>query len=90
MKFRKIPTVVDAVQLPIVRTEAPAWVLRAIDANNIYLFEGGAGVRTRDGTNVVAKDSDWIVQGVYGELYPVTDKVMLLDYAPITKEKEDG
>jgi hypothetical protein len=86
MKFRKIPSVVDAVQLPIEKGKQPDWIMCAITAGNIILFESGASMRTRDGSLAIARDGDWIVQGVHGDLYPVTDKVFLLEYDPITEE----
>lgn len=82
MKYRKKPVVIDAWRLPMSDGAS-----RAFDGtpNIILKRENGAIVEaiilTLEGT-MTARDGDWIIRGVKGELYPCKPDIFAATYEP--------
>ena len=85
MRYRKKPVVVDAIQIGRHDGELPAWVMDASRDNRLrWHGDGGCAVLTDEGT-MDARDTDWLIMGVEGEIYPCRDSVFRATY-----EREDG
>lgn len=83
MKFKRKPIVVDAEQL----TEDNKYRALTFAASASSLGFDGDGkiiliIKTPGGT-MTARLGDWIIKGVKGEFYPVTDDVFRATYEPL-------
>lgn len=82
-KFRKKPVVIEAWQF---RTEKDGELLeRKFGTDKIALMSGQGvylNVFTLEGTHR-ANLSDWIIQGVHGELYPCKPDIFEKTYEPV-------
>jgi hypothetical protein len=75
-KFRKKPVVVEAIITRLVIAEAkvawhllPQWIKDAYEAGKLVICDDAIYIATLEGS-MRAEPSDWIIQGVKGELYP--------------------
>jgi hypothetical protein len=69
-RFRKKPVIIEAYrydQRPDNRR--PDWFSDAVTANRIVTYPDHAIIETLEGT-MRAGLGDWIIKGIYGELYP--------------------
>lgn len=95
-KFRKKPVVIEAVQYhhreyadnPLVFSEWPPWLSRAIDDELIVPFFGAEDywyldIETLEGTQRIGP-MDWIIHGIEGELYPCDQDIFQKTYEPVT------
>ncbi len=89
-QFRKLPLVVEAFRLG---EEWPNWWAVAVTANRAIAYNedgrwrGGpdyAMISTLEG-EMRANKGDWIVRGVFGELYPVKPEIFAATYEPLDK-----
>lgn len=86
MKFRKKPVVVDAVQLEQGMNYLH-WIQEAEDSGKLYFFNsrGGelmAGIHTLEGL-MIARNRDWLIRGVQGEIYPCKPDIFELTYEQV-------
>ena len=90
MKFRKKPVVIEAVQIhKRMDITSPDWWAEAVRQNKVILH--GMGKFTRDQPWVEIEtlegvmrgdQSDWVIRGVKGELYPCKPDIFELTYEP--------
>lgn len=86
-QYRKKPVVIEAVQFQSDWRDAtmafPRWLADAIASGAVDLDAkpGFAVIETIDGT-MTANDSDWIIKGVKGELYPCKPDIFEATYVP--------
>jgi len=89
-RYRKRPVVIEAVPVSSVVQrgtpawgEMPAWMRDAID-NGTVVYQGdlGVAIRTLEGT-MRADQSDWVICGVKGELYPCKPDIFAATYEPV-------
>ena len=81
-QFRKKPVVIEAVQLPIPKGDAPIWLICAMVNGSARLSDDGtAEIDTLEGTHR-ASAGDWIIRGVKGELYPCKPDIFAATYDP--------
>ena len=84
-KFRKKPVVIDAIRAEDAfpgGEDWPAWIKDAVDQGKLVHVTGAISINTFEGT-MLAYPEDWIVRGVYGELYPVKPDIFDLTYEPV-------
>ena len=85
-RYRKRPVVIEAVQL-LWDTWSEmcehAWVGKLTDGKpeGVYLDEGGIGLNipTLEGL-LLAREGDWIIRGIQGELYPCKPDIFEATY----------
>jgi len=92
VRYRKKPVVVEAFQWQPQNDHAAAWPQWAVEALAQYPNIGYLRAIQQDGRNVLevrtlegkvwAREGDWVVRGVEGELYPVKDSVFRATYEP--------
>lgn len=86
MKFRKKPVVIEAW-----RNEAmsppPEWVLAATGIRNPS--DGSLAIKTLEGV-MIAKQGDWVIKGVAGEVYPCKPDIFVATYEPVEKDPPLG
>jgi len=84
-KFRKLPVVIEAIQL------APNGEPTAEDVDRLHEFLGGAtwnsdhdsGIQIETEEGVMRGDpGDWIIKGVAGEFYPCKPDIFAKTYEP--------
>ena len=90
MKFRKKPVVIEAVQIhKRMDITSPDWWAEAVRQNKVILH--GMGKFTRDQPWVEIEtlegvmrgdQSDWVIRGVKGELYPCKPDIFDATYEP--------
>lgn len=100
MKFRKLPVVIDAVQLSWKNWRDVCDLLDAksakqeIKTNTVAEFSDPCGetapfieltIQTLEG-DMTARHGDWIIKGVNGELYPCKPDIFVKTYEPVTIE----
>lgn len=84
-KFRKLPVIVDAVQLTNQNKEMVYHELREIQMNIQPVFRDAKPallIPTLEG-EMVASLGDWIIKGVNGELYPCKPDIFEKTYEPV-------
>ena len=84
MQFRKKPVVIDAVKFSKGKFvgEIPDWMDRAVLTNKIYRKNQSLFIKTLEG-EMEARDGDWIIQGVAGEIYPCKPDIFVKTYEPL-------
>jgi hypothetical protein len=91
MKYRKKPVVVEAFQWiggPD-QTEDPVWACEAIKSGKIWFSNPGTKdvcmeIETLEGV-MCARQGDFIIQGVKGEIYPCKSDIFSATYEPAEK-----
>lgn len=91
--YRHKPTVVDAFKWTgdEHQTEDPVWIVEAIREGRVTFLSTGSGlpiymeIATPEG-RMLAKEGDWIVRGIEGEIYPVMPSVFNASYEPIEEQ----
>lgn len=92
MKYRKKPVVINAFRLTDdAEMIAPAWFTQAVADEKVWidrsLVDGhmhvyGCTIMTPGG-RVHAKLGDYIIRGVYGELYPCDSRIFCVTYEKV-------
>lgn len=78
MIVKKKPLIVHAWQFDsnARMKDIPHWVLDAMFADNVRSLPGKVwDIETIDGGSAQAKDGDYLIRGVFGELYPCRQDV---------------
>lgn len=89
MKFRKIPVVVEAIEISSIleialKGEAlPQWVQDAIHRGDLYLASYSVTIHTLEG-NMTGNYDDWLVRGIHGELYPCKPDIFAKTFEPVS------
>ncbi len=88
-KFRKKPVVIEAVEVKDLVGEFfqrkalwPVWAIEAFDSNVLQIGQHSVQVKTLEG-EMVGEYSDWIIQGVKGELYPCKPEIFAATYEAV-------
>lgn len=83
MKYRKLPVVIDAVQLPSYDDDDTTKFLDWCEEVGFENFHSGKEqtivIPTLEG-DMMASPTDWIIKGVNGEFYPVKDEIFKKTY----------
>ena len=83
-KYRKKPIVIDAVQ-PIVDGLKEQWISDAIRDWVVTVRSYGIEIKTLEGT-MVADETDYIIRGVNGEIYPCKADIFHKTYEEVKKD----
>ena len=98
MKFRKIPVVIEALQLTWANWNAicefvpKPWFVEGVylDAAGNVIEDAngriGLKMKTLESQEFIAQENDWIIKGVAGEFYPCKPEIFGKTYESI----EDG
>lgn len=95
MKYRKKPVVIEAWQIPenIDHTaeQPPLWLVNAIMSGAVRPDQktGTVEIDTSEGTMRGGK-TDWIIQGVKGELYPCKSDIFDATYDEVTPAQREA
>ena len=84
-KFRTIPVVKEAHQLPPINVLASQELVDFIDQSertSTSERDGGLAIETLEGV-VTAGPGDWIIKGLEGEYYPCKDSIFKMTYEPV-------
>jgi len=91
-RYTKKPVTIDAFQWPLEQHRWPQWFIDAID-------QGYANVETHPKSHVIlrhdrgsidgAREGDWIIRGVEGELYPCSDSVFQATYVCAEEDQQE-
>ena len=81
--YRKRPVVIEAFQYteddPNLTKAYPQWFLAAVAKGIVIDTSEGLAITTLEG-NMLVSDTDWIIQGLMGELYPCKDHIFKATY----------
>lgn len=80
-KYRKKPIVIDAIQ-PIADGLKEKWISDAIRDGVITIRSYGITIKTLEGT-MVADETDYIIRGVNGEIYPCKADIFQKTYEEV-------
>ncbi len=87
--FRKKPVTIEAVlaetQIRYATNDwrqLEPWIAAAYEKGDILFLPGSVQIKTLEGT-LTAQNSDWIIQGVNGELYPCKPDIFFKTYDPV-------
>lgn len=84
MKYRKKPVVIEAIQWD--GSAKHGIQIRQAFGPGVEVNEGGLYVeltcQTREGP-LKAIPGDWVIRGVFGEVYPCMDEVFQATYEPV-------
>ena len=79
MKYRKLPVVIEAIQLAGNREDVLVWIGRG-GGRAVPTVDGlGIAINTLEGS-MVASPTDWIIRGVKGEYYPCRADIFAATY----------
>jgi|ERR1017187_3805461 hypothetical protein len=93
-RYRKRPVIIDAVLIAdLAHDDQPAWAadawcnvgLQAAVAGEWWSWsfkDGGIDIHTREGT-MHGADTDYLIKGVAGELYPCKPDIFLATYEAV-------
>lgn len=84
-KFRKKPVVIEAWQNDGVDA-LPSWLSDALKKGEVWFSGSPRGhftIKTLEG-EMRADYSDWIIQGVKGEIYPCKPDIFAATYEPVS------
>ncbi len=87
MKFRKKPVVIEAVRasdvlIPLehrLLDRLPPWMKDAHIAGDVFAVCGQIRIKTLEGV-MEAREGDWIIRGVKGEIYPCKPDIFEATY----------
>lgn len=79
-KYRKKPVEIEAFQVGI--HPSPEWFLLAVARSYVQPFSKGFLISTIEG-DMTARECDWIIQGVEGELYPCKNSIFQATYEAV-------
>lgn len=89
MKFRKKPVVIEAFKWTggPDQTEDPIWIVQAIKENKVFFVNTGTEdvelcIATLEGV-MTAKQGDFIIQGIKGEIYPCKPDIFEATYEAV-------
>lgn len=89
-KFRKKPVVIEAIQLGSVSAAEAVAFLGGEEKRNIdWSYNNKTGevfIITLEG-RMLASNTDWIIRGVKGELYPCKPDIFVATYEPVEDPK---
>lgn len=81
MKFRKKPIVIEAVRVShVFDGNCPKWLYQSDTL--FHAADRTMTVQTLEGP-LLAREDDWIIQGVNGELYPCKPDIFEKTYEPV-------
>jgi len=83
-KYRKLPVVIEAFKW--LTDETPTW-WRNLKGTTLDVNTGSAFIQTLEGT-MEAKEGDYIIRGVAGEVYPCKPDIFEKTYEKV-EERED-
>lgn len=104
-QYRKRPVIIEAIQIEKrMDLTAPEWWAEAVQSNAVIVHGMGKFTRDQPWAEIPtlegvmrADDSDWIIRGIKGELYPCKDEIFKATYenaalsdaaqAPIDKQE---
>ena len=81
MKYRKKPVVIEAWEV-VKNTLMPSWLLIAIDMGKVQTNLAEIHIHTLEGT-MIAREGDFIIKGVQGELYPCKSDIFEQTYEKV-------
>lgn len=88
-KYRKKPVVIDAFLLDS-NSGAPHWFLQAVETGVVEIHHKKKyillKIKTLEGT-MKAKEGDYIIQGVNGEIYPCKADIFEKTYEAVTDDE---
>ena len=83
-RYRKKPVIIEAVHLAALNTDAtiaiPTWFMLAVASGIIKQSTTGEAIVTTLEGDMLAGNTDWIIKGVQGELYPCKDEIFKATY----------
>lgn len=82
MRFRKKPVEIDAVRFiaPMEPSEQPRWLADALRLGRVRFGEDRTlKIDTLEG-QMTAREGDWIIRGVAGEIYPCKPEIFAATY----------
>jgi len=86
MKFRKKPVVIEAFKWTGDQNQAedPVWIVDAINKNDVRFSADNQRllIDTLEGT-MEAKQGDYIIQGIKGEIYPCKPDIFKATYEKV-------
>jgi hypothetical protein len=89
LKFRKKPVVIEAVKAADLLQDArnnfwamPKWIISAYDKGDIIFASHQVLIQTLEG-RMTGEESDWIIQGVKGEIYPCKPDIFESTYEAV-------
>ena len=83
-KYRKKPIVIDAIQ-PITDGLKEKWISDAIKDGIVTIRSYGITIKTLEGT-MVADETDYIIRGVNGEIYPCKADIFQKTYEEVNDD----
>ena len=83
-KYRKKPIVIDAIQ-PIADGLKEQWISDAIRDGVVTIRSYGITIKTLEGT-MVADETDYIIRGVNGEIYPCKADIFQKTYEEVNDD----
>lgn len=83
-KYRKKPIVIDAIQ-PIADGLKEKWISDAIKDGVVTVRSYGITIKTLEGT-MVADETDYIIRGVNGEIYPCKADIFQKTYEEVNDD----
>lgn len=60
----------------------PKWIIDAVADGTIYVEDKTTKIKTLEG-NMIARDSDYIIRGIKGELYPCKPDIFEAKYEKV-------
>lgn len=92
MKYRKLPVVIDAVQIELEWFSIPDTAYAALDSLGLVwnrglvtLHRNSVTIHTLEGI-MEARVGDYIIRGVQGELYPCKREIFEMTYEAVKDE----
>ena len=86
-KYRKLPIVIDAYQLPPddgqTRELPPPWLLKEIVEGGVWERGDAWSIKTNTGNVQLAHVGDWVIRGVEGEVYACPDSIFKATYEKV-------
>jgi hypothetical protein len=93
VKFIKKPKIIEAEQLTWANWGQVCDLIQDSNCIGVYLDENGNEVKDASGKlglkiptlagTMLAKETDWIIRGLKGELYPCRNDIFLESYDPV-------
>jgi hypothetical protein len=91
MKYKKKPVVIEAFKWTggPEQTEDPEWIVDAIRNGAVVIPEGLLimEINTLEGV-MIAREGDYIIKGIQGELYPCKPDVFFKSYEAIENDED--
>lgn len=82
MKYRKKPVVIDAWFMKR-NSEKPEWLIEANARGDVEFGHNDIYINTPEGVMKASYGYDYIIRGVYGEIYPCKGYIFEETYEPV-------